>query len=80
MDEVEKKLLDTLSTVFPDHAPDALSGLDQNVHAEWDSVAHATLVAALAESLDLELDFEAFSEATSYPRLLEVVRALVARG
>ena len=78
MDEVDEKLLQCMSVVFPDVAPEQLTQLDQDVHAEWDSIAHATLVALLSESFDLELDFEVFSQATTYARLREVVRALVA--
>ena len=65
MDEIESTLLDCLSTVFPDLSPQALPTLDQDSHPEWDSIAHATLVATLAEAFEIELDFEAFAEATS---------------
>lgn len=79
MDDVEQRVLQCMSLVFPDVARDGLPALSTEAHAGWDSVAHVTLYAALEESLGVELDFEAFAHATSFDGLVAHVRDQLAR-
>lgn len=80
MDDVESRVRECFSAVFPDLAEDAIPTLRQETFGAWDSVAHATLIATLSETFDVELDFEAFAEATTFARVLECVRAVGVAG
>lgn len=73
MSELERRLLVCFSDAFPDLPKAQLSSLSQGSHAEWDSVAHVTLVALLGEEFGLELSPDEIEEATSFARMLEVV-------
>jgi acyl carrier protein len=74
MDETERRVLECIAAVFHDLPETELTKLDQTTHAIWDSVAHATLIAALGEAFEHDFEYEAFAEATNFPRLLSVVR------
>jgi acyl carrier protein len=74
MDETERRVVECLAAVFSDLPEAELTTLDQTTHAIWDSVAHATLIAALGEAFEHDFEYEAFAEATTYARLLAVVR------
>lgn len=75
MDEIEQRVRECFSIVFPDIDRGAVATLSQDALAEWDSVAHATLIATLSETFGVELDFEEFAEATTYASVIESVRA-----
>ena len=77
MSDLERSVLQCFGNVFPKVPAQELASLSQAAHADWDSVAHVTLVAALSEALDVELDFDAFAEASTYPEVLALVRAAV---
>jgi acyl carrier protein len=78
MDDIESRIVDCLTAVFPDLEPRELASLDQRQNATWDSVAHATIVAALGEAFERDFDFEAFADATTYERLVAVVKEQLA--
>jgi len=42
----------------------------------WDSVAHVTLLSLIGEEFAIDIDFEEFAGATSFPEILERVRAV----
>lgn len=75
MDEVEQQVAQCFALIFPDLVPAELTALSQATSQAWDSVAHVTLYAALGEAFAIELDFEAFAEATTYALVVEQVRA-----
>ena len=68
MDEVEQQILQCVASVFPNLETHARPMLNQETLAEWDSIAHVTLIAALSEAFDF--DFEAFVQATSVARVV----------
>jgi acyl carrier protein len=80
MDEVQERILECLAAVFPDVEPRELVALDAANDAIWDSVAHATIIAALGEAFELDFEFDAFADATSYARLVAVVKEQLASG
>lgn len=75
MPDIEQTVRECFQNVFPKLAAHELVCMTQAAHADWDSVAHVTLIAALTEALGVELDFDAFAEATSYPEVLALARA-----
>lgn len=79
MNDIESRTRRCFATVFPDEAPSRLHELSQTTCTAWDSVGHVTLIATLSEEFDAELEFEAFSEATDFARVLAVVREQLSR-
>ena len=79
MDEIEQRVLQCLTSVFPDIEQHELKTLSQATHAAaWDSVAHVTIIAALGEAFEVDFDFEAFVGATSFELVVaEVAKQLV---
>jgi acyl carrier protein len=51
-----------------------LPSLSQASVAEWDSVMHVTLLAALAEEFGFEIDYEAAEDLGSFALVVEHVR------
>jgi acyl carrier protein len=80
MDEVEQRIFHCFAAVFPDREARELVALDSATDAIWDSVAHATIIAALGEAFEFDFQFEAFADATSYGRLVAVVKEQLASG
>jgi acyl carrier protein len=77
--EREARVLACFANVFPDLPAEELRTVSQASLARWDSVAHVTLLAALAEEFQLEPDFEAFQEVTSFGLALDFVEGHAAR-
>jgi acyl carrier protein len=78
-DDIEQRVLSCLAGIFPELEPAALAQLSQDACAAWDSVAHVTMYAALGEAFAIELDFEAFAQATSFARVVAQVKAQLGR-
>ncbi len=61
--------------VFPFLAPDAIPTCAHGDFPQWDSLAHATLLAHIGEEFGIEIDaLDAFDGATSFASLLAVLR------
>jgi acyl carrier protein len=74
MDEIEARVLECFGNVFPGVPRDKLSRLSQASIAEWDSVLHVTLLAALAEEFQMDLDYEVAEDLRSFALVLDYVR------
>jgi acyl carrier protein len=74
MDEIETRVLDCFANVFPAVPREKLAKVNQASVAEWDSVMHVTLLAALAEEFQIEIDYEAAEELLSFALVLDYVR------
>jgi acyl carrier protein len=75
MTDFEDRIRRCFGSVFTDAEPDQLERLSQSNCAQWDSVGHVTLIAALGEEFGTDLDFDAFSEATSYDAVTKALRS-----
>jgi acyl carrier protein len=71
---IEARVRACFANVFPDLPDEELGTVSQASLSRWDSVAHVTLLAALAEEFQLEPDFEAFQEVTSFALVLDFVK------
>jgi acyl carrier protein len=74
MDEIESRVLEVFSNVFPSVPRERLPGISQASVAEWDSVVHVTLLAALAEELGFEMDYEVAEDLRSFALVVDYVR------
>lgn len=73
-DEFEK-LEGCFQKVFPFLARDAIPGCAHGDFPQWDSLAQATLLAAIGEEFGIELDdLNDFEGATSFALMLAVLR------
>ncbi len=74
MTDVQSRVAQCFQSVFPDLPAAGLAGASQASLKEWDSVAHVTLLAAIAEEFQLELTDEAFESLNSFPLIVSFVQ------
>jgi acyl carrier protein len=74
MDEIEARVLECFGNVFPGVPRDTLPKVSQASIAEWDSAMHVTLLAALAEEFQIEIDYEAAEDLRSFALVVDYVR------
>jgi len=79
MTEVENRIARCFVNVFPGVTPSDLRSASQASLARWDSLAHVTLLAAVSEAFDIELDEDAFESLTSYELIVDYVESQVSR-
>jgi acyl carrier protein len=79
MTDIQSRVANCFSNVFPELAPADMPAASQESVAGWDSVAHITLLSALAEEFQFELDEEPLEALTSYNLIVEYVEALSSR-
>ncbi len=78
MDEMEAKLVSCFSSVFPRLNPADVPAASAANMPGWDSVAQINLLVVIGEEFGIEIDFEQFEGATSFPELLDRVRQITA--
>lgn len=64
--------------VFPDMEITDLQRASQSALPQWDSAAHVTLLSAISEEFQIELDDESFESLTSYLLIVDFVENRVA--
>lgn len=74
-DTTIERLVSCFSKVFGNLSPSEIPTLRKENIAAWDSIAHVTLLNLVREEFDVDIDFEEFDSATSFPAVLEMVRA-----
>jgi acyl carrier protein len=78
MDEIETRVLSCFANVFPDVPREQLVRASPASIARWDSVLHVTLLVAIAEEFELEVDFELAEELRSFALVVDFVRTRLA--
>lgn len=73
MNEVASKVCNCFLAVFPDLKPEEVGRISADSFPQWDSVAHVTLLTALSETFQFELDEDSFQSLTSYSRIIDFV-------
>jgi len=74
VDRIEERVLECFTNVFPAVPPERLPKMSQASVAEWDSVMHVTLLAALAEEFQFEVDYETAEGLSSFALVVDYVR------
>ena len=74
-DEIAQRLARCFRQVFPELNSDQIHLAAQENIAGWDSIAHVTLLGLIGEEFGIEIDFEQFTEATSFAAIVELIRA-----
>lgn len=80
MDNVTDRLTKCFSLVFPNLSKSAIPTADAAQLSEWDSVAQLNLLSVIGEEFGMDIDFEEFEGATSFPTLLNRVQEIRGRG
>jgi acyl carrier protein len=75
MTDIQSRVSHCFSIVFPELAPADIPGASQESLTRWDSVAHITLLSAIAEEFQCELDEEFLETLTSYRLIVEYLEA-----
>jgi acyl carrier protein len=78
MNNIPDRVSQCFLSVFPDLAPGDVARASHASIAQWDSVAHVTLLSLISEEFQLELDDESFQSLTSYPLIVDFVETQVA--
>jgi acyl carrier protein len=68
------RLLNCFENVFPNLSRADIPTASPATVKEWDSIAQVTLLSAIGEQFDMDIDFEEFEGATSFPAILELIR------
>ncbi|MBZ5626491.1 MAG: acyl carrier protein [Acidobacteriia bacterium] len=75
MTDIQARVSNCFSNVFPDLAPADIPQASQESLARWDSVGHITLLSAIAEEFQCELDDEFLETLTSYKLIVDYMEA-----
>jgi len=75
MNDLHAKLTRSFETVFENLDPAEIPGATTMTLAGWDSLNHVNLLTVICEDFGVELDYEAFAEATSYAAIAELLQA-----
>jgi acyl carrier protein len=75
-----ERLAGCFEKVFPKLSRNEIPNATEASVAGWDSMAHVTLLSLIGEEFGVDIDFEDFEGATSFPAILELVRARAANA
>jgi acyl carrier protein len=64
-----------MSNVFPGVPESELKTASSETFAKWDSVAHVTLLSAVAQEFEIDFEIEEYEELTSYQLILDRLAA-----
>ena len=71
MNNIQQRVTRCFSNVFPDLSEHEIPRASTTSIAAWDSVAHVTLLSAIAEEFGHTLELEDFEELTSYRLIVD---------
>lgn len=73
MDEIQSRLTNCFSVVFPGVSTDEIRQSTQSTIPKWDSVAVITLANVIEEEFGFSMDFDRLPELDSFQRMLTYV-------
>lgn len=80
MSNIPLRVTTCFLNVFPDLAEADVPRASQASMAQWDSVAHVTLLSAIAEEFQIELDEESFESLSSYLLIVDFVEERIGKA
>lgn len=78
MTDTATRLEGCFKAVFPTLEPARIPTADATSVEGWDSLAHITLLTVINEEFGMDVDFEEFEGATSFPAILDRLQRLAA--
>lgn len=73
MSNATDRLIECFEQALPNLSREEIETADMETVADWDSVAHVTLLSLIQEEFSVEADFEEFEDATSFDAVLDWV-------
>ena len=80
MTGIPSRVTQCFTIVFPGLTSAEIPHASQGSLAAWDSVAHVTLLSAIAEEFQFELEEDFLESVTSYAGIVEYVKAHTSRN
>jgi acyl carrier protein len=80
MTDIQNRVSVCFANVFPELPPAEIPQASHESLAEWDSVAHITLLSAIAEEFQCEMDEEFLETLTSYKLIVDYIEAGAAKS
>jgi acyl carrier protein len=80
MSDPQERMTRCFLNVFPNVRLDEVPLASTSSLAAWDSVAHVTLLSAIAEEFAIEFDASDFEDLVSFPLLLDYIENRMPRG
>lgn len=80
MNDTQERVARCFSNVFPDIPREEIPRASTASLAAWDSVAHVTLLSAIAEEFDMDFELDDFEELVSYPLIVDYLESKSANG
>jgi acyl carrier protein len=74
MDDLEGKLIDCFTVVFPDLAPGEVRLASIASVPGWDSMASINLVAVIEEEFGIQLEIEELADMASFASVLDLLQ------
>lgn len=78
--DLEDKLTDCFSMVFPKRSREEIRAADQTSFSEWDSLAGLTLLTLLQEEFQIEVDLMDLGELGSYAAVRQYIAGCLEQG
>jgi acyl carrier protein len=79
-DQHSERLVGCFEQVFGHLSRVDIRSATHETVAEWDSVAHVTLLSLIGEEFGVEIDFVEFEEASSFQAIQELMRRKMGSG
>lgn len=79
MTNIPDRISQCFASVFPDLPATGLERASQASLPQWDSMAHVTLLSAISEEFQIELDDDSFVSLTSYLLIADFVESQIAK-
>lgn len=80
MNDTQEKVARCFSNVFPDLPQGEIPRASTTSLAAWDSVAHVTLLSAIAEEFGRDFELEDFEELVSFELIVAYLERETANG
>jgi acyl carrier protein len=71
MTDIPERVAACFLNVFPKIRPEAIPEASTTSLAEWDSIAHVTLLSSISEEFRMDFEVEDFEELVSYKLIIE---------
>lgn len=75
MSNLQERLINCFSAVFPDLTPDEIMRAADTTVANWDSLATVTLVSVIEEEFDIGIMPEDYESLASFAQAHELIKA-----
>ena len=80
MNDIENRLVECFSAVFPNLSREQMTALDRDSTDAWDSIAGVTLVSILQQELQVDIDLTDLEHLSSFRAVFAYVAEPIGSG